>query len=120
METLIQGNPSYNEIMHTRGTPRTYKDGNHLQSEINYTRDPLIYGNSCKVKALFNKGAHPRPSLLDESNAHMYMSKAIGTNKPRNQNNQRGQGNNYQKPSRKQNKQKTQLSDPCRPKWTWV
>ena len=52
-----------------------------MQSEINYTRDPLIYGNSCKVKALFNNGARPRPSFLDESSAHMYMSKAIGETK---------------------------------------
>ena len=37
-----------------------------------------MYGNSCKVNALFNKGAHPRPSLFEESNVHLEISKAIG------------------------------------------
>ena len=38
-----------------------------------------------------------------------------------NQNNQRGQGKHYQKPSRKPTQtNKTQLLDLCRPRWTWV
>ena len=52
-----------------------------MQREINYTRELLIYGNSCKVNALFNKGAHPRPSLFEESNVHLKISKTIGKTK---------------------------------------
>ena len=52
-----------------------------MQREINYTRKPLIYGNSCKVNALFNKGAHPRPSLFEESSVHLKISKTIGKTK---------------------------------------
>ena len=66
--------------MYTRGTPRKYKR-NHLQREINYTRKPLMFGNSCKVNALFNKGAHPRPSLFEESSVHLKISKTIGKTK---------------------------------------
>ena len=49
-----------------------------MQMEINYIRKPLIYGNSCKVNALFNKGAHPRPSLFEESSVHLKISKPSG------------------------------------------
>ena len=49
--------------------------------EINYIRTPLIYGNSCKVNALFNKGAHPRLSLFEESSVHLNISKTIGKTK---------------------------------------
>ena len=49
-----------------------------MQRETNYARKPLIYGNSCKMNALFNKGAHPRPSLFDESSVHLKISKTIG------------------------------------------
>ena len=52
-----------------------------MQREINYIRKPLIYGNSCKVNALFNKGAHPRPSLFEESSVHVKISKTIGKTK---------------------------------------
>ena len=30
------------------------------------------------MNALFNKGAHPRPSLFEESSVHLKMSKTIG------------------------------------------
>ena len=49
--------------------------------EINYRRKLLIYGNSCQVNALFNKGAHPRPSLFEESSVHLKISKTIGKTK---------------------------------------
>ena len=52
-----------------------------MQREINYIRKPLIYVNSCKVNALFNKGAHPRPSLFEESSVHLKISKTIGKTK---------------------------------------
>ena len=71
-----------------------------MQREINYTRKPLIHGNSCKVNALFNKGAHPRPSLFEESSVHLKISKTIG--KTKETDNQRGQCNSYQQQSRKQ------------------
>ena len=109
-KSLIQGNPSYREIIYTRGTPRTYKGeslakGNELYKEASFI---VIYGNSCKVNALFNKGAHPRPSLFEESSVHLKTSGNHRENH-RNQSNQRGQGKNYQKPSRKpQNKQNKQ------------
>ena len=71
------------------------------------------------MDALFNKGAHPRPSLFEESSAHLKITKPSGNQ--RNQNNQRGQGNNFQKPSRKPDiSNETKLFDLCRPKWTWV
>ncbi len=75
-----------------------------MQREINYTRKPLIYGNSCKVNALFNKGAHPRPSLFEEK-CKFETIKNHRENQ-RNQNNQRGQDKNYQKPPRKPKQQK--------------
>ena len=56
-----------------------------MQREINYTRKPLIHGNSCKVNALFNKGAHPRPSLFEESSVHLKISKPSGKPKKPNQ-----------------------------------
>ena len=52
-----------------------------MQREITYIRKPLIYGNSCKANALFNKGAHPRPSLFEESIVHLKISKTIGKSK---------------------------------------
>ena len=52
-----------------------------MQRGINYTRKPLIYGNSCRVNALFNKGAHPRPSLFEESSVHLKVTKTIGKTK---------------------------------------
>ena len=52
-----------------------------MPREINYTRKPLIYGNSCKVNALFNEGAHPRPSHFEESSVHLNISKSIGKTK---------------------------------------
>ena len=65
-------------MIYTRGTPRKHR-GNHLhREEINYTRKTLVYGNSCKVNALFNKGAHPCPSLFEESSVHLNTSKTIG------------------------------------------
>ena len=74
-KSLIQGNNL------TQGEPLVNIRGNHLQREINYTRKPLIHGNSCKVNALFNKGAHPRPSLFEESSVHLKLSKTIGKTK---------------------------------------
>ena len=61
-----------------QGEPLVNIRGNHLQRGINYTRKPPIYGNSCKVNALFNKGAHPRPSLFEESSVHLKISKPKG------------------------------------------
>ena len=90
-----------------------------MQREINYTRKHFIYGNSCKVNALFNKGAYPRPSLFEESSVHLEISKAIGKTKGTKATKE-VKANNYQKPSRKQTTKKPKLSDPCRPKWTWV
>ena len=52
-----------------------------MQSEITYTRKPLIHGNSCKVNALFNKGAHPRPRFFEESSVHLKISKTTGKTK---------------------------------------
>ena len=52
-----------------------------MQREINYTRKPLIHGNPCKVNALFNKGAHPRPSLFEKTSVHLNISKTIGKTK---------------------------------------
>ena len=37
-----------------------------------------MYGNSCNVNALFNKGAHPCPSLFEESSVHLEISKPSG------------------------------------------
>ena len=34
-----------------------------------------------KRNALFNKGAHPCPSLFEESSVHLKMSKTIGETK---------------------------------------
>jgi len=82
-KSLVNGNPLYKEIPHTgksfiQGEPLVNIRGNHLQREINYTRKSLIHGNSCKVNALFNKGAHPRPSLFEESSVPLEISKTIG------------------------------------------
>ena len=33
------------------------------------------------MNALFNKGAHPRPSLFEESSVHLNISKTIGKTK---------------------------------------
>ena len=52
-----------------------------MQREINYARKPRIYGNSCKVNALFNKGAHPCPSLFEESSVHSKIPKSTGKTK---------------------------------------
>ena len=52
-----------------------------MQRDINYTRKTPIHGNPCKVNALFNKGAHPRPSLFEESSVHLKISKNIGKTK---------------------------------------
>ena len=49
-----------------------------MQKGISCTRKLLIYGNSCKVNALFNKGAHPRPSFFEESHVHLKISKPSG------------------------------------------
>ena len=95
-KSLIQGNPWYRGMICTRGTPLNIR-GNHLQMEINYIRKPLIYGNSCKVNALFNKGAHPRPSLFRGIKCTFENIKNHRGNQI-NQNNQRGQGNNCQTP----------------------
>ena len=85
-KSLVNGNHLYKEIPHTgksfiQGEPLVIIRGNHLQREINYTRKPLIHGNSCKMNALFNKGAHPRPSLFEESSVHLKISKTIGKTK---------------------------------------
>ena len=82
-KSLVNGNPLYNKIPHTgklfiQGEPLVNIRENHLQRDINYTRKPLIYGNPCKVNALFNKGAHPRPSLFEESSVHLKISKTTG------------------------------------------
>ena len=77
MEIPYTRNPSYRAVKYTRGTPRNMT-GNHLQKASNYTRKPLIYGNPCKVNALFSKGAHPRPSLFEESGVHLKISKTTG------------------------------------------
>ena len=82
-KSLVNGDPLYKEIPHTgksfiQGEPLVNTRGNHLQREINYTRKPLIHGNSCKVNALFNKGAHPRSSLFEKSSVHLKISKPSG------------------------------------------
>ena len=102
--SIIQGNNLY------KGNPRKYK-GNHLQREINYTRKPLIYGNSCSVNALSNKGAHPRPSLFEESSVHLETSKNHRKNQ-RNQTIQRGQDKNYQNHKENQTNQNKQTFRP--------
>ena len=52
------------------------------------------------MNALFNKGAHPRPSLFEESNVRTFENiKTIG--KTKKQNNRRGQVKHLSKPSRK-------------------
>ena len=90
-----------------------------MQREINYTRKPLIYGNSCKVNALFNKGAHPRPSLFEESSVHLNISKTIGkTNETKTTKEVKGKTIKHHREN--QTTTKTQHSDPCRPKWAWV
>ena len=48
-----------------------------------------------KWNALFNKGAHPRPSLFEKSSVHLNISNTIGENQ-RNQNKKRGPGENLQ------------------------
>ena len=82
-KSLVNGNHLYKEIPHTgksfiQGEPLVIIRGNHLQREINYTRKPLIYKNSCKVNASFNKGVHPRPNLFEESSVHLKISKPSG------------------------------------------
>ena len=89
-----------------------------MQREINYTRKPLIYGNSCKVNALFNKGAHPRPSLFEESSAHLKISKP--SRKPKKPKQPKRSRQTLTKTIEKTKTKKSTLSDPCRPKWTWV
>ena len=64
-----------------QGEPLVNIRGNQLQREIYYTRKPRIYGNSCKVNALFNKGAHPRPRLFEESSVRLNISTTIGKTK---------------------------------------
>ena len=119
-KSVVNVNPLYKEIPDTgnysvQGEPLVNIRGNHLQMGTNYIRKPLIYGNSCKVNALFNKGAHPRPSLFGESNVHLKISKPSGKPKKPKQSMQK-----LQKPLRKQSKTTNKSSDPCQPKWTWV
>ena len=124
-KSLVNGNPLYKEIPHTgksfiQGEPLVNIRGNHLQREINYTRKPLIYGNSCKVNALFNKGAHPRPSLFEESSVHLDISKTIGKTKET-KTAKEVKATTIKNHRENQTKtKKPKLSDPCRPKWTWV
>ena len=119
-KSLIQGNGLYREIIYSRGTSRNYK-GNHLQREINYTRKPLIHGNSCKVNALFNKGAHPRPSLFEESSVHLKISKTIGkTTETKDTKEVKAKTIKNHRENQHKQQQQTKLSDPCQPKWTWV
>ena len=74
-----------------------------------------MYGNSCKVNALFNKGVHPLPSLFVESSAPLKIPKPSG--KPK-----------KPKPPKRLRQQlpktieqtKRNKSDTCRPKWAWV
>ena len=75
-----------------------------MQREINYTRKPLIHGNSCKVNALFNKGAHPRPSLFEESSVHLKISKTIGKTKETKEVNAKTIKNHRENPKRNNNK----------------
>ena len=86
-KSLIRGNPSYREVIYTRGAPRKYKGkslakGNQLYKEASYIYIYIyIYGKSCKANALFNKRAHPRPSLFEESSVHLNISTTIGKTK---------------------------------------
>ena len=111
---LVNGNPLYKEIPdkgrtnHTRGTPRKYKGG------------PLLYMETrVKWMPFQQRGASTSEPFrgikctFENTKSHREHW--------RNQDNQRWQGKHYQQPSRKPNKpNKTKLSDPCRPKWTWV
>ena len=118
-KSLIQGNPAYREIMYTRGTPRKY-NGKSLAKRKQLYKKPPIYGNSCQVNALLNKRSASTSEPFRGIKCTFENTKNHRENQ-RNQNNQRGQGKNYQQPSRKPNKtKKPKLSDPCRPKWTWV
>ena len=49
-----------------------------MQRGINHTRKLFVFGNPCKVNALFKKGAHPRPRFLEESSVHLDISGTIG------------------------------------------
>ena len=56
-KSLIQGNPSYREIIHTSRTPRKYKGdslakGNQSYKEIPYKGKSLIQGNPLHVETL--------------------------------------------------------------------
>ena len=90
-----------------------------MQRGINYTRKPLIHGNSCKVNALFNKGAHPRPSLFEESSVHLKISKTIGKTKET-KTTKEVKAKTIKTIEKTKTTKTTKLSDPCRPKWTWV
>ena len=90
-----------------------------MQREINYTRKLLIYGNPCKVNALFNKGAHPRPSLFEESSVHLKISKTIGKTKET-KTTKEVKAKTIKTIEKTKTTKTTKLSDPCRPKWTWV
>ena len=90
-----------------------------MQREINYTRKPLTYGNSCKVNASFNKGAHPHLSLFEESSVHLKTSQTIGKIKETKQA-KRSRQKLPKTVEKNQQTKKPKLSDPCRPKWTWV
>ena len=93
--------------------------GDHLQRAINYTRKLLTYGNSSKVNALFNQGAHPRPSLFEESIVHLGRLQTSGeTKETKTTKEAKGQTVKNNRENKQNNN--TKLSDPCRPKWTWV
>ena len=113
-KSLIQGNNLY------KAEPLVNIRGNHLQRENNYTRKPLIYGNSCKVNAFFNKGAHPRPSLFEESSVHLKLSKTIGKTKETKTTKEVKTKTIKNHRENQKNQTKTKLSVPCRPKWAWV
>ena len=76
-KSLVNGNPSYREMIYARGTPRKYK-GNSLVREINYTRKPLIHGNSCKVKCLIQQGGASTSEPFREIKCTFEDIKTIG------------------------------------------
>ena len=100
-KSLIQGNPWYREIIHTRGTPRKYKgeslaNGNQLYKEASYIWKLVL--SECLIQQRSASTSEPLRGIkctFEHIKSHRENQ--------RNQNNQRDQGNNYQKPSRKPN-----------------
>ena len=71
------------------------------------------------MNALFNNGAHPRPSLFEESSVHLKISKTIGKTKET-KTTKEVKGTTIKTIEKSKQPKKPKLADPCRPKWTWV